>query len=127
MADIKPCPFCGSTDLKHYVTSARGGRYRGVVVCKKCGARKEAYSDWTHSVSDAYCGDWKAADEFTREQAIGLVEREWNRRDGECDREELRNIAEKMRVRHQWLCIGDALHAKEIAHKILWAIGEDAS
>ena len=28
---LKPCPLCGSTDVKHYVTNARE-RNRGVIV-----------------------------------------------------------------------------------------------
>ena len=34
---LKPCPLCGSTDLKHYVTNARE-RNRGVIVCRALAA-----------------------------------------------------------------------------------------
>lgn len=93
MSELKPCPFCGSDNLKHYVTQATGGRYRGVVVCNECGARKESYSDWTGSVTDAYYGDWKAANDFTREQARKRVESDWNRRESWFDKKKLISLA----------------------------------
>lgn len=79
MTDLKPCPLCGSTDLKHYVTNARE-RNRGVIVCKGCGLRLEAYSDDEHKVAQAYQGDFESAHEFTWEQARAAVADRWNRR-----------------------------------------------
>lgn len=76
---LKPCPLCGGTDLKHYVTNARE-RNRGVVVCKGCGLRLEAYSDDEYKVAQAYQGDFKAAHEFTWEQARKAVADKWNLR-----------------------------------------------
>lgn len=80
MADtLKPCPLCGSSDLKHYVTNARE-RNRGVIVCKDCGLRLEAYSDEEHKVAQAYQGDFESAHVFTWEQARSAVADRWNRR-----------------------------------------------
>ena len=76
---LKPCPLCGSTDLKHYVTNARE-RNRGVIVCKNCGLRLEAYSDDEYKVAQAYQGDFESAHEFTWEQARRAVADRWNRR-----------------------------------------------
>ena len=78
---LKPCPLCGGTDLKHYVTNARG-RNRGVIVCKRCGLRLEAYSDEEYKVAQAYYGDFKSAHEFTWEQARDAVADKWNSRAG---------------------------------------------
>lgn len=76
---LKPCPLCGSTDLKHYVTNARE-RNRGVIACKGCGLRLEAYSDEEYKVAQAYQGDFEAAHVFTWEQARQAVADKWNRR-----------------------------------------------
>ena len=76
---LKQCPLCGSTDLKHYVTNARE-RNRGVIVCKGCGLRLEAYGDDEYKVAQAYQGDCKSAHEFTWEQARAAVADRWNRR-----------------------------------------------
>ncbi len=76
---LLPCPLCGSIDLKHYVTNARE-RNRGVIVCKGCGLRLEAYSDEERTVAQAYQGDFKSAHEFTWEQARKAVADKWNRR-----------------------------------------------
>lgn len=85
---LRPCPLCGGTDLKHYVTNARE-RNRGVVVCKGCGLRLEAYSDDEYKVAKAYQGDFKQAHEFTWEQARKAVADRWNRREGRTCRNEL--------------------------------------
>ena len=76
---LKPCPLCGGTDLKHYVTNARE-RNRGVIVCKDCGLRLEAYSDDEYKVAQAYQGDFESAHEFAWEQARAAVADKWNRR-----------------------------------------------
>ena len=34
MNALKPCPFCGAEDLKHYVTAASGGGARGAIYPK---------------------------------------------------------------------------------------------
>lgn len=77
---LKPCPFCGSTDLKHYVTEATDGYMRGVVVCNGCGCRLEHYSDRVSVIADAYGGDWKEARAFAREDARIKVTQKWNGR-----------------------------------------------
>ena len=78
---LKPCPLCGGTDLKHYVTNARE-RNRGVIVCKECGLRLEAYSDAEYKVAQAYMGDFESAHKFTWEQARDAVADKWNSRAG---------------------------------------------
>lgn len=77
---VRPCPFCGSIDLKRYVTEATGGRMRGVFVCNKCGCRLEHYTDHVHKIAEAYGGDWEAAREFAREDARIKVTQKWNGR-----------------------------------------------
>lgn len=79
MTDLLPCPLCGSTDLKHYVTNARE-RNRGVIVCKRCCLRLEAYSDDEYKVAQSYMGDFESAHKFTWEQARKAVADKWNRR-----------------------------------------------
>ena len=76
---LLPCPLCGSTNLKQYVTNARE-RNRRVIVCKGCGLRLEAYSDEERTVAQAYQGDFKSAHEFMWEQARKAVADKWNRR-----------------------------------------------
>lgn len=76
--ELKPCPFCGSTDIQYSlkVTGHFDIRYHASMYCNKChcyGARtltkKVRYSD--------YKGRNKIAnDESTKEKAIEL----WNRR-----------------------------------------------
>ena len=39
---LRPCPMCGSTDLKHYTTESIQSFRRGVVKCKKCGCTVRA-------------------------------------------------------------------------------------
>ena len=40
-----------------------------------------AYAGSTvHSIADAYCGDWKSADEYAKEDARIEVANKWNRR-----------------------------------------------
>lgn len=78
MQELKPCPLCGSTDLKHYVTNARE-RNRGVIVCKGCGLRLEEYSDDEYKLAQAYMGDFESAHKFTWEQARDAVADKWNR------------------------------------------------
>lgn len=87
--ELKPCPLCGSTNLKHYVTQARGGTMRGVVVCETCGCRLEHYTDHVHFIAEAYGGDWKSANEYAREDARIKVAQRWNRRVGRTCRPEV--------------------------------------
>lgn len=77
--ELKPCPFCGSTDLKRYVTEATGGMMRGVIVCNACGCRLEHYTDYVHVIAKAY-GDWGSAHEYAREDARIKVTQKWNGR-----------------------------------------------
>lgn len=58
---LKPCPFCGSTDV-HLIENDRG-RSEVSITCKDCNV-------WVDHMFDA----------MTREQAIEL----WNRRAKEC-------------------------------------------
>ena len=76
---LKPCPFCGSESLKHYVTAASGGGMRGVVVCKSCGARLEAYNRDCRVLMDAGYS-WKGARTHQRGLALDAVADKWNNR-----------------------------------------------
>lgn len=78
--ELKPCPFCGSTSLKHYTRNASQGGYRGVVECRECGARLEAYSDNLYTLSKAYMGDWNEAKVYAQGYAFDAVARKWNGR-----------------------------------------------
>ena len=77
MAGLLPCPFCGSTDLKLYVTGAVGAYRRGVVRCKACGARVEAesggYHDYPHD-------EPRETYDMANADARELVAEKWNRR-----------------------------------------------
>lgn len=76
---LKPCPFCGSESLKHYVTAASGGGMRGVVVCKSCGARLEAYNDDYRTLVEAgYSFD--DAKTYQRGLVSDAVAEKWNKR-----------------------------------------------
>lgn len=76
---MKPCPFCGCEDLKHYATDASDGRMRGVVVCKSCGARLEAYNrDYYALLDDGY--NWKDAKAYQRGLVLDAVSDKWNNR-----------------------------------------------
>ena len=77
---LKPCPFCGAEDLKHYVTAASGGGARGVVVCKSCGARLEAYKREYQSLLEAGYS-WQDATAYERAHAFDAVAEKWNSRD----------------------------------------------
>lgn len=35
--ELRPCPMCGGTDLKHYTTESVQSFRRGTVKCKRCG------------------------------------------------------------------------------------------
>ena len=78
---LKPCPFCGAEDLKHYVTAASGGGARGVVVCKSCGARLEAYNRDSLSLRNSGF-NWKDAIAYQRAHAFDAVAEKWNNRPG---------------------------------------------
>ena len=76
---LKPCPFCGCEDLKHYVTAASDGRMRGVVVCKSCGARLEAYNrDYRILLNAGYSSDDAIA--YQRGLVHDAVADKWNKR-----------------------------------------------
>lgn len=40
--ELRPCPMCGSTDIKHYTTEGRESYRRGVVKCRRCGCQVRA-------------------------------------------------------------------------------------
>lgn len=56
MEELKPCPFCGSSDVGFHYTSGRGrGNHMGFMIkCKKCGGAGELfYSRSGSPVSEA--------------------------------------------------------------------------
>ena len=75
---LNPCPFCGSTDLKHYVSNARD-RECGVIVCKSCGARLEACSVSHAELVNRGYSDHEA-EIAQKEMASGLICDKWNLR-----------------------------------------------
>lgn len=40
--ELRTCPMCGSTDLKHYTTESIQSFRRGTVKCKNCGCTVRA-------------------------------------------------------------------------------------
>lgn len=40
--ELRPCPMCGGTDLKHYTTESVQSFRRGTVKCKRCGCTVRA-------------------------------------------------------------------------------------
>lgn len=40
--ELRPCPMCGGTDLKHYTTESAQSYRRGTVKCKRCGCTVRA-------------------------------------------------------------------------------------
>ena len=40
--ELRPCPMCGSIDLKHYTTESVQSFRRGTVKCKRCGCTVRA-------------------------------------------------------------------------------------
>lgn len=79
MEELKPCPFCGSTDIKRYITGATGAYRRGVVKCKACGASISAesggYHDYPHD-------DARETYDMANRDAREFVTSAWNRRAG---------------------------------------------
>lgn len=67
MAELKPCPFCGGTDIKMYAYSIAP---ECSVECQQCGARIDASVPWrridTEALHDHKC--WKK------------LAKKWNRR-----------------------------------------------
>lgn len=63
MSDIKPCPFCGATDIKAVADQVDAVSWHGVIECIDCEMR----------VSSDVC-------ETTPELAIIEVTEVWNRR-----------------------------------------------
>ena len=80
MAEIlKPCPLCGSTDLKHYARDYRGNPLkRAVVRCESCGCEVDALSDNAVPLYEKY--EWPDARKVATEQAMSRVAEKWNRR-----------------------------------------------
>lgn len=80
MAEIlKPCPLCGSTNLKHYARDYRGNPLkRAVVRCESCGCEVDALSDNAVLLYEKY--EWPDARKVITEQAMGRVVEKWNRR-----------------------------------------------
>lgn len=76
---LKECPFCKSTDLKHYANAATGSDIRGVVVCRSCGARLEAYNrDCRILLKAGYSRE--DAKTYQRGLALDAVADKWNNR-----------------------------------------------
>lgn len=79
MTELKPYPFCGSRDLKHYISNAGHRGYRGVIVCNSCGVRLEAYSEsYLTLVNAGYAND--EANEYQKADAREKVAMKWNTR-----------------------------------------------
>ena len=78
MAELKPCPFCGSTDIRYSlkITGRFDVRYHASMYCNKChcyGART-----LTESVSH---NDYKGRSSIERDETIRQKAVEaWNRR-----------------------------------------------
>lgn len=62
-AKLKPCPFCGNSNIKFSVTSPKRGQYSYYVRCQKCPAKLDSYFD----------------DRLMTELCDKMIE-EWNRR-----------------------------------------------
>lgn len=66
MCEVKPCPFCGSTEIEYKPTYCVGGESHGVMRCLECGCTVPT-SEFGKHVKEPYT--------------------EWNRRTSECDRD----------------------------------------
>lgn len=76
---LKPCPLCGSTDLKHYARDYRGNPLkRAVVRCESCGCTVDALSNDAAYLFDKY--EWPDARKVATEQAMRRAAERWNRR-----------------------------------------------
>lgn len=121
MLEIKPCPFCGSTEIEYEPTYTGGGESHGVMVCLQCGCTVPT-SEFGKRVKEPYS--------------------EWNRRYGECDRDALLDMEDEMFESATGLALISELEddadlkdlqttmAKVLfgyARRIREAIGEDAS
>ena len=77
MDGMRPCPLCGSEEIKVYVTGAQGAYRRGVVKCLGCGCRVEAesggYHDYPHD------DPRETYDMANFDARSGVIEK-WNRR-----------------------------------------------
>lgn len=71
MADIKPCPFCGSTEIKYEPTYTGGEESHGVMVCLQCGCTVPT-SEFGRRVKEPYS--------------------KWNSRANKCDRDALLSV-----------------------------------
>lgn len=86
--ELRPCPMCGSTDLKHYTTESVQSFRRGVVKCKQCGCTVKAEGggfelfrlmgitpnkDGRHSMAD-----YEAARKESNTRARRLSAEKWN-------------------------------------------------
>lgn len=79
MEELKPCPFCGGEP------SVRSGSYHdescvtnwAEVVCINCGSRSEKVDEYV-----------------IREQCIDFAVEAWDRREDECDRDALIELAD---------------------------------
>lgn len=89
---LRPCPMCGSSDLKHYTTESVQSFRRGTVKCKRCGCMVRAEGggrelfaklgivpngDGRHSMAD-----YEAARRESNDRAYRLSAAKWN---GEVD------------------------------------------
>ena len=85
MADLKPCPFCGSTKLKLERKSTLAGwngldwrveRHTWSVRCNSCFSRGGAVGGRVCAQDREHIIPWATTDEALSEQAVAL----WNRR-----------------------------------------------
>lgn len=69
--EVKPCPFCGSTQLEFLKTSGGHDVSWHCIRCRQCGAKGGAFYSAYMSVENGV------------EKAEELACKSWNRRDGE--------------------------------------------
>ena len=77
---LKPCPFCGSSDLKSYTTEGGGAYKRGIVKCRSCGCRIEAESGGFHDYPHGSIEAQMEAKRTALKDAKERVAMAWNRR-----------------------------------------------
>ena len=87
--DLRPCPMCGSTDLKHYTTESVQSLRRGTVRCKKCGCTVRAEGGSFRELLDELeivpgndgcytIADYAVARRESNERAYRLSAEKWN-------------------------------------------------
>ena len=74
---LKPCPLCGSTDIKLYTTESRRSYRRGTVRCQNCGCTVTAEGEYMPSNG---LDDYKYRRNRSLETAKERVAEKWNKR-----------------------------------------------